>query len=153
MSGGLSVDTNIGELAVPVSSVFPQVAGTTTSTITGAAIDRLAHGDVQSAILHLAVGANGGPVSVQATILHSSVSATTGFVAFAPSEQGYAGTTAQTPAATTANVDEVLNVDLRGANRWVEVQVAVGAGMTTTFAAPVVAAELVLGGEAEIQAI
>ena len=156
MSGGLSNMRNIGELLAAVTSVFPQSSGAT--TINGAAVDRLAHSDALSCVLHQVVGAIGGaPTSftVQTVLQHAPDNGSGAPGAFAnlvESVGGLPATTQQTGVATVANTEQSLNIDLSAANRWLR------AVTTITFTggtAPtaLVAADIVLGGEQENPAV
>lgn len=146
MSGGISQMKDIGELLDVVSSVLPQSSGA--ATLDGASVDRLAHGNALSCVLHQAVGAiSGAPTtaSVQTKLQDSADNST-----FADYQIG--GTTQETAAATAQNGDQSVNIDLNGARRYIRA-VTVIAFTGGTSPAALVAADLVLGGESELPAV
>src|SRR5690348_747460 len=111
MSGGLSQSRNVAEAVVAISSVLPQSSGA--ATINGVAIDRNAHGQALSCIMHQIVGAiTGAPTtsSVQTKLQHADDNGSGAPGAFSDFQIG--GTTQQTPAATAQNTEQSLAIDL-----------------------------------------
>jgi len=143
MSGGISAQRNIAEQAVAATSVEPQSSGA--ATIHGGWIDRYAHGDAQSCILHQAAGAISGSPSASSitSIIEDSVDGST-----------LAGTVSGSgsPAALTAqNTESQVGVDLSAARRYVRITMTVAFTGGTSPAA-LVYGDLVFGGEQELPA-
>jgi hypothetical protein len=141
MAGGLSSTRNIGEMIATVTSVAPQ-SFSGSSAVNGTGIDRYAHNDPQSCVLHLSTGAlSGAPssFSLTAQLQHAPDDATW---------TNFGGTVAVTAAATDAS----LNLDLSGAAEYVRVVVTpafVGGASPAVLAQ----ADLIFGGEQELPAV
>lgn len=133
---------NIGAFVAVVTSVEPQAASA--GTINGASIDRFAHSNPLSCVLHTIVGADTGSpsaVSVQSELQHSPDNST--WTNYTDPQTGNA---AQAAALAAINTENSLAVDLSSAYRYIRVQTAVSfTGGTSPTA--LVASDLVLGGQ------
>lgn len=138
---------NIGAFVVPVTSVFPQSSAA--ATINGSSLQRSVHGLPLSCVVHQHVGALGGApatTSVVSKIQHSPDNST-----WADYTADGASAVAATPALTAASTGNRANVDLSGANDWIRVVTTISfTGGTSPTA--VVAAEMIIGGEALLPA-
>lgn len=139
---------NIGAIVVPFAAVRPQ--SISAGTVTGTSLDRAAHGMAESMVLHQNLGAIGGtPTSVAvATVLYHAPDNAT----WTPYIQ--AGGTAQvtTPTGTAGNTDQVLNVNLSSAYRYVQARLVATFGGGTSPTA-LGAVTCVLGGERLVPAV
>lgn len=150
MSGGISGDTNIGDQLAVVTSVLPQSA---TASVNGAGINRLSHGDAQSCVLHLAVGAvSGSPssFSIQAVLQHAPDNST--WTNLSESIEGFAAGTEETAAITAQNTEASVAIPLTGAQQYVRAQVTISFTGGSSPAA-IVMSDIVFGGEAELAAV
>src|SRR5690348_6905088 len=105
---------NIGAFVAVATSVEPQ--SSTGSTINGTGIDRFAHNNPLSCVLHQAVGAvTGAPTtaSVQTTLQDSADNST--FANYEPD----GATVQQTAALTAQNTENSVAIDLSTARRYV----------------------------------
>ena len=142
--GGISSMRSIKDEISVAASVLPQSAPA--GTINGAAIDRYAFSDPQSAVIHHMAGAvSGAPTAVSiATVLQDSPDGASGWanVASVPA-----------PAAlTAANTEANVGVDLSGARRYLRLVTTVGFTGGTSPAA-VLAADVIMGGVQEMPAV
>ena len=133
---------NIGALAVPISGVRPQSASAGVSN--GASIDRAAHNLPLSCVLHQNVGAIGGAPTTTSVItkLQDSADNTT-FADYAPSNQN---NVVQACAALTAtNTDNLANINLTSARRYIRAVTTVAFTGGTSPTALVAAAVMIAG--------
>lgn len=141
MSGGISGTRNIGEQLAAVTSVAAQsISGS--SAVNGTGIDRYAHNDAGSCVLHAAVGAvSGAPTSFTLTVQ----------LQHAPDNSTWSnyGSSFQIAAAST---DGSLNIDLSGAAEYVRAVVtpAFTGGTSPSLLAY---ADIIFGGEQELPAV
>jgi len=141
------IQHNIGAVVVEATSIFPVASAA--ATVNGVSIDRFAHQNPLSCVLHTAVGAESGApsgVSVQSTLQHAPDNST--WTTFKPD-----GVNNATGAAITAvNTDQNYSVDLALAYRYLRVQTVVSftGGTSPTIG---LTADLVLGGEQLLAAV
>jgi len=134
---------NIGALAVPISGIRPQSASA--GAINGASIDRAAHNLPLSCVLHQNVGALGGAPTTTSVItkLQDSADNTT-FADYAPANQN--SVVQACTALTATNTDNVANINLSSARRYIRAVTTVAfTGGTSPTA--LVAAAVVIAGE------
>lgn len=150
MSGGISGDTNIGDQLAVITSVFPQAA---TASVNGGSVNRLAHGDAQSCVLHLSVGAVAGApsaFSVQAILQHAPDNST--WTTLSESIEGYTPGAEETAAVAAADTDASVSIPLTGAQQYIRAQVTVSFTGGSSPSVEVMA-DIILAGEAELAAI
>lgn len=144
MSGGLSAKSNIGEMIAAVTSVLPQ--SSTGGTISGSAVDRYAHGVALSCLVHHVAGAITGSPSAASvvTTIEDSADGSTGW-GTVPNSTGPTNLTAQ-------NTEASSSVNLSSAKRYVRTKTVVTLTGGSSPAA-LVAADIILGGAAELPAV
>ncbi len=141
MSGGISSQRNIGELLAVVTAVPPQ-SFSGSGAVNGTGIDRYAHNNAASCVVHLSSGAvSGAPTSftLTAQLEHAPDNAT--WSTFGASFD-----------VTAAGADASQNVDLSGASEYLRV-VVTPAFTGGTSPAVLGQADLILGGEQELPAV
>lgn len=138
--GDIVTQRNVAAILLAIASVRSQSAS---AAVNGNSIDRFAHSVPGSCLLHQDLGAvTGSPTAVSVvTVLQDSADGVT-FANYLPDGVNVA----QTPAATAADTDAQVAVDLTAARRYIR------AVTTPTFTggtspAALVAANVILGGE------
>jgi hypothetical protein len=138
---------NVGSLVALATGIAPE--SSSGGTINGGAIDRIAHGLANSAVLHQMVGADSGApttISVQTKLQDSADGAA--FADFKPDGVNVAATAAL----TAVSSENSVAIDLTTARRFIRPVMTVGFTGGTTPAA-LVASDLVLGGERTLAAV
>jgi hypothetical protein len=136
-----SLQHNIGGYVAVATSVLPQSA---TGNVNGSGLDRLAHNNALSCVLHVVAGADSGSpstLSVQAKLQHAPDNST--WTDYDPPGQSTVGETA---ALTAVNTEVSVAIDLSSADRYVRA-VALVSFTGGTSPAIQVAADIVFGGE------
>lgn len=141
MAGGLSISRNIGEMLAVVTAVVPQ-SFSGSSAVDGTGIDRYAHNDPQSCVLHCGTGAvSGAPSSFSLTVQ----------LQHAPDDSTWANYGSSFTVAV-ASSDGSQNIDLSGANEYVRA-VVTPAFVGGTSPSVLAFADIIFGGEQELLSI
>lgn len=149
MAGGISTDRDIGELLsvrAVSGGVAPQsLSGST--VVSGGAVDRYTLNDPQSCVLHVAGGVvTGAPTSatVEAILRHAPDNGS-------GSPGSWANYASATIDVTSGAAEASVNVDLSGANRWIDTTLTPAFTGGTSPTAPA-QATVVFGGGQELPA-
>jgi hypothetical protein len=136
-----SLMKNLGDIALPLFSVFPQSSAA--ATINGASIDRVAHNLPLTCLLHTGIGAvSGAPSAVLVTTLlqHSPDNSTWTTFLYDGVHQAVA------PGLSAASTDGSSSIDLTMAQRYIRAATTLSftGGSSPTA---IVATDIVIGGE------